>query len=201
MSRFKTAFSVAAFLLLAVAFWAVWHQAQAPGVQFDLPDGSTIRLRSVMQGKELRFHEGNIFQRAIYSMCHTNVPSLFGGIEVKLPSLYTNGGVGIELRHKVTGRSAFALRLAQIIGADRLVQLDSRGRERNGDSRGCIFTPAFATSWRVGTPGRKQTLTEDSIWEFPISDERELHFRLYLTTPTKNVVTTNDFTIPNPSFK
>lgn len=182
--------SAAAILLIAALALVIWLQPRPTPVKFDLPDGTSVTLGTISYGKSLRFYEGKPWQRILYFISPKRIPQRWRGYEITVPS--KTGGIGIELKHFVMRNGTGSLPLNSF---EHLVLVNADGSEVAGNRRLVNFDVN-----PYGLDGRQPTI-EDIIWEFPISSNRDLHFRLYISDLTPFKAATNEFTIPNPAFK
>jgi hypothetical protein len=189
MIRRWVVFAGLGILLFASLIFMIWPPAQKPEVEFDLADGTSIQLLAVSQGKMLKFYEGTHLQKSLFSICGANLPERFRGYESYIAPLNTNGALGLKFRH-FRKNSDLPLPVMMLGGP---VEVAASG------DKPVRIQPQGSFTSPVGT--NAQPSIEDLIWEYPISNERELHFQFYQANEQGLVFSTNEFTIPNPAFK
>jgi hypothetical protein len=190
MFRRKRVLAALGILFFAVFVFLIWPRTRKPPVTFDLADGTSIKFIAVTHGKILRFYHGQFWQKALFALSRGKIPPRFGGYEIVFPTIKTNDNVGLELRH-FRKNGVFTV---PINGSQRLVQMGASGKEVVGNQRVVNFDTS--TGLIFNQPG-----SEDIYWEFPLSGEREIHLRLYVTNTVDRTVSTNDFSVPNPAYK
>lgn len=169
------------FLLLAVVVLYFCLPRIQPPVILDLPDGTSLELVGVSQGKVLHFHEGKPWQKVLYSLCGTNIPPRFRGSDSSMPSQDANGNLALRLR-----RNNIRQFPEMHVG---VVQIVRGGSEIPGS---CIV---------LGS-GRAPFITnKDYYWMFPTSTNHDMRFRVYFHDYVKHKTTTNEFTLRNPAFR
>lgn len=192
--RWRRLMIAGGMLLVAVAALCLSLPKKQPPVAFDLPNGTGMKLISVTYGKELRFHDGTFWQNILYGLCRTNLPVKLRGHETRISPLFdtdTNGSLGLEFQYfgkpgsrTLPSKCTFTL-----------TQTATSNSQAIGHIRREIN---YGTSF-IAHVGRVPN--ETIYWELPLSKDRELHFCLCYTDSITHSVSTNDFTIPNPSFK
>ena len=177
-------------LLVALTVW-ICIQPRKPQVTFDLADGTRMEFISVTQGKVLRFYEGMFWQKILFALCRTNISSRWAGLETSFMATNANGGLGLELRHA----AANGVLQMPVNSSERLALVDTRGNEVAGARVAVYFVFPDAANVSNG-------FFENIYWEFPLATEREVHFRFYQTNYFMGKrVSTNEFVVPNPTYR
>lgn len=181
--------------ILLLAILALWMSLskKLPQVIFNLPDGTSLQLEEAVHGKELRFHKDISLEKVLFAL-GAHPLDRFRSYEESFPASNTNGSLGIELRHSRVGKIGTLPITARV----KLAQIISPTNELAGN-----LERLSAGGWKASAQifGIREQSYADYYWLFPISRERNLHFRVYYKDPVTHVDTTNDFTIPNPVFK
>jgi hypothetical protein len=189
MFRRKVAFAVLGVLIFGVLIFLLWPSSQKPQVEFDAGDGTSFTLVGVTYGTTLQFYEGSKWQKVMYSIFGANIPEVFRGYQSYMASVDTNGALALRFKHF---RKNGVLPLPAYYPGG-FVQLAPSG------NKAADIQPSGEFKLPIGT--NSQPAEEYVIFEFPLSREREIHFRSYRANEQGLVLSTNDFTIGNPAFK
>jgi hypothetical protein len=200
MSRYKAGIAVVGILCFTTLLCVLLRQPRQNEAEFELSDGGHVKVMGAACGKIVRIYNGKIWQRALFLLCGTNISTKWRGDEITIRSRNTNDVLFVHLNRIVNADFSHGPYMREqfprtpISGSGSLVQVSPSGKVQTGKQR--LVSIKYSSRRMIGDPNIAES--EDIYWEFPPSNERELHFRLYLTKP---VPSTNEFTIPNPAVK
>jgi hypothetical protein len=175
-------------LVLLTVFFVITRPQ--PLVTFRLADGTQVEVASVEADTQFHMYHGSSMQRSLFKVVGTRLSPRMVGSESSIPATLTNGtgaGLAVVLRHF----SAEGFIGSPWNGNQSVILFDPDGKEINGLQRLVHFDS--------DTVSETTKITREQIlWEFPLSKERDLQFRLYATNTMTGLVSTNQFVLRNP---
>ena len=156
---------------------------------YPLADGSTVTLRIGQSGQTLHFYHGEFWQRPFFKLFGTNIYWRLRGYEIAIPSDYSQGSVAVVLSHALNRSPAAKVWNRSV----NLVAVTGDGGELSGVWAG----GSFPLKGKLPNP---ELVSEENYWEFPVTEQKIVAFRCYLTNET-SLPTIFEFVLPNKNCK